>query len=240
MGTALVTGASGGIGSAVATVLARRGHTVLLHYHRDVQGVEALARRIAAEGGRTEILRFDVSDREAVDKAVSDWTSQGGSIDILVNNAGIAKDSLFYWMTHEDWDAVIRTNLTGVYNVTRSVVPVMVKQPSGVIVNISSISALSGNVGQTNYSAAKAGLIGFTKSLAQELARRNIRVNAVAPGIIKTEMVRDLPKDFLKRIPVRRMGTPEEVAGVVAFLCSEEASYIIGETINVNGGFYCQ
>ncbi|MBI4775392.1 MAG: 3-oxoacyl-ACP reductase FabG [Deltaproteobacteria bacterium] len=240
MGNALITGASGGIGSAVAKALAEAGHSVQLHYFRNRTGAEATARTIVAEGGRAETICFDIRDRQSVENAINEWSSGGRSIDILVNNAGIIRDGLFYWMKPEDWNEVIETNLNGIYNVTRVVLPMMVRQSSGIIVNVSSISALSGNVGQTNYSAAKAGIIGFTKSLAQEAARQNIRVNAVAPGLIETEMTREVPGELKKRIPMRRLGTPDEVAGVVVFLCSDAASYVLGETINVNGGFYCQ
>jgi len=236
----LITGASGGIGNAVAKALADVGHSVQLHYFRNRDNAEATAREIIAAGGRAETICFDIRDRQSVENAINEWSSGGRSIDILVNNAGVIRDGLFYWMKSEDWNDVIETNLNGVYNVTKAVLPMMVRQSAGIIVNISSISALSGNVGQTNYSAAKAGIIGFTKSLAQEAARQNIRVNAVAPGLIETEMTQEVPVELKKRIPMRRFGTPAEVAGVVVFLCSDAASYVLGETINVNGGFYCQ
>ncbi|MEO2066245.1 MAG: 3-oxoacyl-[acyl-carrier-protein] reductase, partial [Desulfurobacteriaceae bacterium] len=187
-------------------------------------------------------FKMDVTDREEVKKVVSEIVEKEGKIDVLVNNAGITRDTLFIRMKDEDWDKVIDTNLNGVYNVTRAVVPYMVKKRKGVIINISSVVGFTGNVGQVNYSATKSALVGFTKSLAKELGGRGIRVNAVAPGYITTDMTKAIPEkvksELLKSIPLRREGEPREVADAVLFLSSDMASYITGTTLHVNGGLF--
>jgi 3-oxoacyl-[acyl-carrier protein] reductase len=235
---ALVTGASRGIGAAIAEELAARGYALLLNYRRDEGGARAVQGRIEASGGRARLLPFDVADADATARALAPWTEGPEELDVLVNNAGLARDAPFPSMTKPDWEVVTRTTLDGFFNVTRPLVmPFVRRRRGGRIINIASISGLVGNRGQVNYSAAKAGLIGATRSLAQELAKRNITVNAVAPGLIDTEMLKDLPRDELKRlIPMRRLGLPAEVAKLVAFLASEDAAYITGQVIGINGG----
>jgi len=236
--TALVTGASRGIGAAIAEELAGAGCTVLLNYRTDGAGAEAVKARIEGNGGRAELLPFDVRDARATEAALAPFTSEGGrAVDIIVNNAGVARDNPFPTMKAEDWELVTRTSLDGFFNVTRPLVMPLVHRRWGRIVNIASISGLVGNRGQVNYSAAKAGLIGATRSLAQELAKRRITVNAVAPGLIDTEMLVGLPlEEITKQIPMRRLGTPAEVAKLVAFLVGEHAGYITGQVISINGG----
>ncbi len=235
---ALVTGASRGIGAAIAAALARAGHPVILNYRSDDGRARAVAAAIAAEGGQAELCRFDVRDAAAVTGALESLLADPQRpIGILVNNAGIARDAAFPALEPEAWEAVTRTALDGFYNVTRPLVMPMVRRRFGRIINISSVTALTGNRGQVNYAAAKAGLIGATRSLALELAKRNITVNAIAPGLIETDMIAGLPVDeIVKHIPARRLGKPEEVAAVAAFLASEAAGYITGQVIGIDGG----
>ena len=234
----LVTGASKGIGRAIALRLAREGHAVVAHYHRDREGAEETASLIAQAGGTASLLAFDISDRAHARDLLERELAEHGPFWGIVLNAGIARDNAFPAMLDEEWDGVIGTNLDGFYNVLRPLVmPMVSARKGGRIVTLSSVSGLVGNRGQVNYSAAKAGIIGATKALALELAKRNITVNCVAPGVIETQMVEDLPLDeVMKLVPMRRLGKPEEVAGAVAFLFSEDAAYVTRQVISVNGG----
>jgi len=238
---ALVTGASQGIGKACALVLAEAGADVVLG-SRNIEKIEAAGRDIEALGRKALALSLDVSQPESVAKAVAGALDAFGKIDILVNNAGIVRDGLAMRMKSEDWEAVLRTNLDGAYQCIRAVLPVMVKQRYGRIVNVASVVAQTGNAGQANYVASKAGLIGLTKAIACEVASRNITVNAVAPGFISTAMTArlgdELQQKLLALIPLRRMGTDREVAYGVRFLVSDEAGYITGHVLNINGGMY--
>ena len=237
---ALVTGASRGIGRAIALSLAARGAAVVAAARGgNAQGtVDA----IAAAGGRAAAADVDVTDGAAVERAVAGAVAAHGRLDILVNNAGITRDQLMLRMKREDWDAVIATNLTAAFTCAQAVLKTMVKQRSGRIINITSVVGQAGNPGQANYAASKAGLIGFTKALALEVASRNITVNAVAPGMIDTDMTRAIGgqahEAWAERIPLKRLGTAEEVAAAVAFLASDDASYITGQVLAVNGGMY--
>lgn len=228
---ALVTGASRGIGRAIAQELAAAGATVVVGYRSGAEEAEALAAEI---GGRA--LQADVADREQAARLVA----EAGDIDILVNNAGLTRDGLILRMPDEDWDTVIDTNLGGVFFTCRAAARGMMKKRGGSIVNLTSVVGLHGNPGQTNYAASKAGIIGFTKSLARELASRGVRANAVAPGYIQTQLTDVLPEEaqqaILTNTPLARMGTPEDVAAAVRFLCSDEASFITGEVLLVDGG----
>ncbi len=238
---ALVTGGSRGIGRAVAVRLAGEGIPVIVNYTSNQAKAEETAAVIASAGGAAELLRFDVSDTEAVDAALEGWEAAHPDdyIGILVNNAGIRQDSLMIFMQNAQWNSVLDTTLGGFFNVTRRVLKNMLTRRYGRIINISSLSGLKGLPGQSNYSAAKAGLIGATKALAQEVAPRKVTVNCVAPGFISTDMTADLDeKELRKMIPAGRFGKPEEVAALVAFLASEEAAYITGQTVSVNGGLY--
>ncbi|WP_456459728.1 3-oxoacyl-[acyl-carrier-protein] reductase [Desulfurobacterium sp.] len=233
---ALVTGGTRGIGRAIAVALKSAGATVY------ITGTNEERTKQAAEEIGVNGVKMNVCDREEVKKVVSEIAEKEEKIDILINNAGITRDTLFMRMKDEDWDAVIETNLTGIYNVTRQVVPLMMKKKTGSIVNISSVVGFTGNPGQVNYSSTKAALVGFTKSLAKEVASRGIRVNAVAPGYITTDMTQKIPEKvkeaLIKSIPMRREGEPSEVADAVLFLVSDMASYITGTTIYVNGGLF--
>jgi 3-oxoacyl-[acyl-carrier protein] reductase len=236
---ALVTGGSRGIGKAVCLQLAQQGFNILINYTNNKEAAELTKKEVEAYKVNAELLKFDVSDRDAVRKVLTDWidSNENNIIEVLVNNAGIRKDNLMMWMKDEEWDDVVNISLGGFYNVTKQVIPEMIKNKQGRIINMVSLSGLKGLPGQTNYSAAKAAVIGATKALAQEVARRNITVNAVAPGFIKTEMTEDInEKDFKSIIPMRRFGTADEVAHAVGFLASSASSYITGEVISINGG----
>jgi len=234
----LVTGSSRGIGKAIALALAAKGYTLVLHCRQQREQADAVARQIAAMGGSARILQFDVADRAAAKAALEGDIEMHGAYYGVVCNAGITRDNAFPAMSGEDWDSVIHTNLDSFYNVLNPLIMPMVKRRApGRIVTLASVSGLMGNRGQTNYSAAKAGIMAASKSLAIELAKRNITVNCVAPGLIETDMVEGAPvADLCQQIPAQRLGKPEEVAALVAFLMSAEASYITRQVIAVNGG----
>lgn len=239
--TALITGAARGIGKEIAIKLAQEGYDVAINYRTMNEELETLKQDIQTDFHvKCALVQGDVSNFEEAEKMVKETVEQLGKIDVLVNNAGITKDGLLMRMAKEDFESVIDINLVGTFNVTRNVIPLMIKQKSGRVINISSVVGVTGNAGQTNYSASKAGIIGFTKSLAREVASRNVLVNAVAPGFIATDMtsvLSDSVKENINtQIPLKRMGTPEDVANLVKFLASEQASYITGQTINVDGG----
>jgi 3-oxoacyl-[acyl-carrier protein] reductase len=239
---ALVTGGSRGLGRAVALKLAQMGIPVIINYQSNSQAAEAVRDEICNNGGSASLLQFNVCDEAEVNAALDRWESEHPDdyVAYLINNAGIRRDNLMFMMPTEDWHAVLDTSLNGFYYVTKHLLPkMMMRKRGGRIVNMTSLSGLKGMAGQTNYSAAKAALIGATKALAQEAAARSVTVNAVAPGFIETDMTKDLPQDELKNlVPMRRFGKPEEVAALVGFLCSDEASYITGEVISINGGLY--
>ena len=237
---AIVTGASRGIGRAVAVSLAARGAQVVAAARGDhaASTVEA----IQGDGGRADLAQVDVTDGASVASMIAGALERHGRVDVLVNNAGIARDQLWMRMKQEDWDQVIATNLTAAFVCSQAVIKAMMKRRAGRIINVSSVVGQSGNAGQTNYAASKAGLIGFSKALAREVASRNITVNVVAPGLIDTDMTRDLTakaqQDWASQIPIGRLGSAEDVAGAVCFLASDEASYITGHVLAVNGGMY--
>ncbi len=238
---ALVTGGSRGIGRAVSLALAAKGYGILVNYLRNEAEAQKTVSMIKDAGGTAELLAFDIADREQIQQVLGGWieAKKDKVIEVLVNNAGIRKDNLMMLMPDEDWRSVINTNLDSFYYITKLVLPGMIFNKYGRIVNIVSLSGIKGLPGQTNYSASKAGVIGATKALAQEVGRRGITVNAIAPGFIKTEMTDGIEeKDYKALIPMQRFGEAKEVADVVSFLASKEASYITGEVINVNGGMY--
>ena len=237
---ALITGATRGIGKEIALELAANGFDIAVNYRSKQDGMEELKKEIEKNNVRCEFVKADVANFEDCESMVKETIEKFGKIDVLVNNAGFTKHGLIMRMKMEDFDSVIDVNLTGRFNVTRNVIPYMLIQRSGRIINVSSVVGVAGNAGQTNYSASKAGIIGFTKSLAKEVASRNILVNAIAPGFIDTDMtsvLSDAVKEGINaQIPLKRMGTPREVAKVVKFLSSEDSSYVTGQVINIDGG----
>ena len=235
--TILVTGASKGIGRAIAIRLAKDGFQIAVHYGRDKQGADETLSMVRAEGSDGRIVSFDIADRDTCRNVLEEDIKEYGAYYGIVLNAAINRDGAFPALEDDDWDDVINANLGGFYNVMKPVMMPMIRRRSpGRVVVMSSISGIAGNRGQTNYAATKAGLIGAAKSLAIEVAKRKITVNCVAPGVIETQMTEDLPEMVREQIPMQRYGTPEEVAGVVAFLCSSEAAYITRQVISVNGG----
>ena len=236
---ALVTGGSRGIGRAVCVKLAAMGYHILINYKSNDAEASRTLQLVQDQNVSGTLLKFDVSDREAVEKNIQQWMADNPekNIEVLINNAGVREDALMIWMTDSQWKNVMGSSLDGFFHVTKAVINQMLTKRYGRIVNIVSLSGIKGMPGQTNYSAAKAGVIGATKALALEVARRNVTVNAVAPGFIKSDMTRGLKEEDVKKlIPMQRFGEPEEVAEAVAFLASEKASYITGAVININGG----
>ena len=235
-----VTGAARGIGREICLVMAKEGYDISLNYRTKTDEVDELKREIESYGVRCAIVQGDVGSYEECERMVNETVEALGTIDVLVNNAGITKDGLLMRMNKEDFTRVIDVNLVGTFNVTRNVIPLMVKQRSGRIINIASVVGIAGNAGQTNYAASKAGIIGFTKSLAKEVSSRNILINAIAPGFIATDMTKSLSDDVKEninaQIPLKRMGTANDIARVVKFLASEDSSYITGQVIHVDGG----
>jgi 3-oxoacyl-[acyl-carrier protein] reductase len=237
----LVTGGSGGIGKAVCLQLARSGFNVLVHYNSNKKSADEVLSLIDSEGGKGETIGFDVLNKKSIDSALENWkvNNSDNHISVLINNAGISRDNLMVWMEESEWNSVIDTNLNGFFHVTRFLLKDMIINKWGRIINIVSLSGIKGLPGQTNYSAAKAGIIGATKALAQEVGKKKITVNAIAPGYIKTEMIKNLDEKQLKNIiPVNRFGNADEVAHLVDFLAGDNSSYITGEVININGGLY--
>ncbi len=236
----MVTGGSRGIGEAISLSFAANGDVVVVNYISNSGRAKGLVTNIREKGGEAHAICADVAKSDDVNRMIDETVEKYGRLDVLVNNAGILKGGLLMLLDEKDWDAVIESNLKGVYNCSKAAVRQMISQRSGAIINVSSMSGITGLAGETNYSAAKGGVIAFTKAAAKELAPFGIRVNAVAPGVIATEMINDMPEDvkkrFLDMIPLKRFGTAAEVAGVVRFLASSEASYITGETIAISGG----
>ena len=238
---ALVTGGSRGIGRATCVKLAELGYSVLINYKGNIEAAEETARLVREKNMEATLLNFNVADKEDVQKVLSGWmeTHKEDVIEVLVNNAGIRQDTLLMSMTEDQWGDVLNTSLQGMYNVTKAVLNPMLMNRYGRIINMVSLSGIKGMPGQVNYSAAKAGMIGATKALAQEIAKRNITVNAIAPGFIKTDMTEELnEKELAKMIPMQRFGEAPEVADLVGFLASKQSSYITGQVISINGGLY--
>lgn len=239
---ALVTGGSRGIGRVICQKLAKDlGYRVLINYQGNEVAANETLQSIHDDGGEAEIIKFNVANEEEVQTALTEWTTKNpeAEIEVIVNNAGITKDGLFMWMQKEDWQSVLDVSLHGFFHVTNFFIQKMLRKRYGRIINIVSVSGVKGTAGQTNYSAAKAGVIGATKALAQEVAKRNVTVNAVAPGFIHTDMTAEMDeKELVKLIPANRFGKAEEVADLVSFLASRKSSYITGEVININGGIY--
>lgn len=239
---ALVTGGSMGIGTAISLDLAQNGADVALTYRKHEEEAKKIAEQIIGMGCKAKACKIDISDFDAVQKLVSDVAEEFGHLDILINNAGMNWDGVVWKMTEEQWDAVINVDLKGTFNFIRAIAPIFREQKSGRIVNITSINGLRGKFGQTNYSAAKAGAIGLTKTVARELGKYNVSVNAVAPGMILTDMFKDLPEEFKQKAAdetvFNRLGQPEDIANIVTFLASEKARHITGEVIKVDGGQY--
>jgi 3-oxoacyl-[acyl-carrier protein] reductase len=237
---AVVTGSSRGIGSAIALKLASLGSKVVVNYSGSEDAANEVVKQIAAEGGEAIAVQADVRDAEQAKRLIDTGLDKYGQLDILVNNAGVTRDTLLMRMKEDDWDIVMETNLKGTFNCTKVAQRPMIRQRYGRIINITSVSGIAGQVGQANYSASKAGIIGFTKALARELGARNVTVNAVAPGYVVTDQTADLPQELIDYIleltPMRRPGEAEEIANVVAFLASEEASYVSGQVLGVDGG----
>ncbi len=242
MNCALVTGASRGLGKAIAIQLAKdHGLYILINYSSNKEAAEDTLDQIKNAGGNGELMQFNVQDKASVDQMMESWKEKNEDkfIKVLVNNAGITRDGLFMLMSEKDWDDVINVSSKGMYNVTKNVINQMLRKRAGRIINIVSLSGLKGVPGQTNYSAAKGAMIGATKALAQEVAKRKITVNAVAPGFIKSDMTKDLNEDELRKmVPMQRFGEADEVAHLVSFLASDKSSYVTGEIININGGLY--
>lgn len=240
MAVALITGGTRGIGKAIAIKLSKSGYDIAINYRKENDELNKIKNEIEENGVKCAFVKGDVSNFEECEDFVKETVEKLGSIDVLINNAGITKDMLLMRMKKDDFCSVIDTNLVGTFNVTKNVIGYMMKARHGNIINISSVVGISGNSGQTNYSASKAGIIGFTKSLAKEVASRNIRVNSVAPGFIETDMTNvlkdDIKDEISKNIPLKRMGKAEDIANVVDFLVSDESSYITGQIINVDGG----
>ena len=238
--TALVTGASRGIGAAIAKKLAARGFMVIINYGHSSAAAEEVKNQIEQAGGQAVLMQGDVSSGDDVDRMFKDIKKTWGRLDVLVNNAGINRDTLLVRMKEDQWDAVLSTDLKSVFFTTKAAASLMMRQRSGSIINIASVVGITGNAGQANYAAAKAGVIGFTKSVAKELAARGIRVNAIAPGFIETDMTDAIPEKIregmLETIPLRRGGKAEDVANAVAFLASDDAGYITGQVFKVDGG----
>ena len=237
---AFITGGTRGIGKQIAITFVKSGYDIAINYRSENEELQETIKEIESNNVKCLAVQGDVSKFEDCERFVKEIIDEYGKIDVLVNNAGITKDTLFMRMKQEDFNSVIDVNLVGTFNVTRNVISHMVKARSGIIINISSVVGVSGNAGQTNYSASKAGIIGFTKSLAKEVASRNVLVNAVALGFIETAMTDvlkdEIKEDIAKTIPLRRMGTPEDVANVVKFLASDDSSYITGQVIHIDGG----
>ncbi|HRG52919.1 MAG TPA: 3-oxoacyl-ACP reductase FabG [Bacteroidia bacterium] len=238
---ALVTGGSRGIGRAICAKLAESGHYILINYTSKKEEAEHTLNLVREKGGDGEIMKFNVANQAEVEETLGKWieNNPGKTIEILVNNAGVRKDQLLMWMSNEEWDTVLGIGLGGFFNVTRLIIKGMLVKKYGRVVNVVSLSGLKGLPGQTNYSAAKAGIIGATKALAQEVGRRGITANCVAPGFIKTDMTEGInEKDFKQLIPLNRFGTADEVADAVCFLASDKATYITGQVLSINGGLY--